>query len=179
MKAGRLLLMLAALGAVLRPELPRYGAERRLRIASDAFQILLDRSQPVEDPVGALGRVAEIAESVGAALPGDSRPWVLAGSAHLTAGRPERALELYRAAFDRAGERAEVDVNVGRARTLLDQIAQAHAAFLRAGWISPALLATLPAPVADPLRAEVARLEAELKGGRLKAPPPPPFDVSR
>jgi len=174
MKAARLILVVGVLAAALRPELARYGSERRLRIAGEAFEILLTRSQSVEDPLGALDRVAVLAESAAAGLPGDTRPLVLAGSAHLTAGRPERAEELYAAATAAGGERAEVDMNVGRARALRARDEQARAAFLRAGWISPALLATLPASVADPIRSEVARLESELRAGRLKEPPPAP-----
>lgn len=174
MKAARLLLALALAAAAVAPELTRYAAERRLAVAGEAFRILLQSPQSAEDPMAALDRVATLAETASDSLPGDPRPWVLSGSAHLTAGRPERALESYAAAFDRAGERAEVDLNIGRTETLLGREERARAAFLRAGWISPALLRALPPAAAQPLLAEVARLEAELRAGRLKAPPPPP-----
>lgn len=174
MRAARALLAIAIAAAALRPELSRYAAERRLRVAAEAFRIMLTQPRSVEDPMGALDRVGALAESAAPRLPGDTRPWVLAGSANLTAGRPERAAELYRGATVRGGERAEVDLNIGRALALLARDAEARAAYLRAGWISPALLATLPPDVAEPVRAEVARLEADLKAGRLTAPPPPP-----
>jgi cytochrome c-type biogenesis protein CcmH/NrfG len=177
--AARALAVLALLAVALRPELSRYSAERRLAVAGEAFRVLLSQPQSTDDPYGALDRVAELALSGARGLPGDPRPWVLAGSAHLTAGRPERALELYGTALDRSGERAEVDLNIGRARALLGQETESRGAFLRAGWISPALLATLPAEVANPVRAEVARLEEELRSGRLQAPPPPVSGVRR
>ena len=174
MKAARLLLALALGAAAVAPELNRYAAERRLAIASEAFRILLQSPQSTVDPMAALDRVATLAETASGSLPGDPRPLVLSGSAHLTGGRPERALESYAGAFDRAGERAEVDLNIGRAEALLAREDRAKAAFLRAGWISPALLRSLPPETAQTLLAEVVRLEAELRAGRLKSPPAPP-----
>ena len=174
MKASRLLLALGLATAALAPEFRRYAAERRLAVASEAFRILLQSPQSAEDPMAALDRVSTLAETAADPLPGDPRPWILSGSAHLTAGRPERALESYGIAFDRAGERAEVDLNLGRAETLLGREERVRTAFLRAGWTSPTLLSALPPPIAQPLVAEIARLEQELKAGRLKAPPKPP-----
>ena len=90
--------------------------------------------------------------------------------------QPERALEYYRAALA-TGERAEIDLNLGRAYGLARNRENAVAAFLRAGWISPEILAALAESVRKPLLAEVARLEKELRAGRLAAPPPlPPED---
>ena len=174
MRAARGLLALLLAAAAVAPEFRRYAAERRLAVASEAFRILLQSPQSAEDPMAALDRVATLAETASRPLPGDPRPWILSGSAHLTAGRPERALESYGTAFDRAGERAEVDLNIGRAETLLGREERVKTAFLRAGWISPALLASLPPQTAQPLLAEVERLEGELRAGRLSAPPPPP-----
>jgi hypothetical protein len=173
-RTARLLGVVVLLAAALRPELSRYSSERRLAVAGGAFRILLSQPGSTADLYGALDRVAELAASAASGVPGDPRPLVLAGSAHLTAGRPERALELYGMELDRSGERAEVDLNIGRAETLLAREAEARTAFLRAGWISPILLDAMPAEVAGPLRAEVARLEAQLRAGRLKEPPPAP-----
>jgi hypothetical protein len=50
----------------------------------------------------------------------------------------------------------------------------ADAAFVRALWISPALLRAVPPGFAERAGAEIARLEAELAAGRLTAPPPMP-----
>ena len=87
--------------------------------------------------------------------------------------QPERALEYYRAALA-TGERAEIDLNLGRAYGLARSRESAMAAFLRAGWISPEILGALAEPVREPVLAEIARLERELRAGRLSAPPPLP-----
>jgi hypothetical protein len=168
------LLFLGLAVAAMTPEIRRYAAERRLAVATEAFRVLLQSPESADDPMAALDRVATLAETASRPLPGDPRPWILSGSAHLTAGRPERALESYGTAVDRAGERAEVDLNIGRAETLLGRAERVKVAFLRAGWISPALLGALPPQTSQPLLAEIARLEGELRAGRLSAPPPPP-----
>ncbi len=175
MRILRPLLVLAALIALLRPEPPRYAAERRLRVAGAAFQFLLAPTEQVPDTNSALDRVAELALSATRALPGDPRPWTLAGSAQLTAGRGERALELYRSAFTR-GERAEIDMNLGRAFALLERGEDANGAFLRGGWVSPALLEFMPPQVSQRVRPQITHLEAELAAGRLTAPPPAPSE---
>ncbi len=173
MKILRALLVLGLLIAVLRPETSRYAAERRLRVAGAAFQFLFAQSEGVPDTNAALDRVAELALSAARPLPGDSRPWVLAGSAHLAAGRGERALELYQSALAR-GERAEIDMNLGRANALLGREENARGAFLRGGWVSPALLEFLPPEVSQLIRAQITHLEAELAAGRLREPPRAP-----
>lgn len=173
MRILRPLLVLAALIALLRPERPRYAAERRLRVAGAHFQFLLAPTEQVSDTNSALDRVAERALSATRALPGDPRPWVLAGSAQLAAGRGELALELYRYAFAR-GERAEIDTNIGRVYMLLGKEQDGHAAFLRGGWVSPALLEFMPPRVSQRVRSQITHLEAELAAGRLTAPPRAP-----
>ena len=50
MKLLRALLVIAALAALLSPELPRYAAERRVGEATAAFRSLLDRA---DDPATA------------------------------------------------------------------------------------------------------------------------------
>lgn len=172
------LALLGALSVFLVPEFERYcppflwerSAERELYAASGAFRIVVSRPQDVQDPHGALQRIAEIALSAAAKLPVDPRPRILSGSARLVSGDPAGALEEYRAAL-RMGERAETDLNVARAYEALGNVEDARAAYLRAAWISPPLLSLLLPDVAAPIAAEVTRLEGELKAGRLKAPP--------
>jgi hypothetical protein len=53
-------------------------------------------------------------------VPGDSRGFVTAGATRLLSKEPAAGLELYRAAFER-GERAEIDLDLGRAYAMLDQ----------------------------------------------------------
>jgi tetratricopeptide (TPR) repeat protein len=168
----RAALVLGILGALAAPEFPRYAAERRVGFATAAFRALVGRS---EDPETArnIAEIGEVALSATDRLPGDPRPWMVAGSSCLVTNRPQRALEYYREAFA-TGERAEIDLNLGRAYALLKRPDAAGAAFLRAGWISPEILGSLPESMRAPLLAEVAHLAELLREGRLEAPPPLP-----
>ena len=56
---------------------------------------------------------------------------MIAGSAFLVTGQPERALETYREAFA-TGERAEIDLNLGRAYACSPAAATARDAALAA-----------------------------------------------
>jgi hypothetical protein len=163
---------LAALAALVAPEFRRYAAERRVGFATAAFRGLLGRTGDAGTASRILG-VGQLALSAVPGLPGDPRPWIIAGSAYLVTRQPERALENYREAFA-TGERAEIDLNLGRAYALADRQADGDAALLRAGWVSPEILASLPAPVRDPLLDRIRRLSQELGQGRLVAPPPLP-----
>ena len=173
MRIVRGLLLAGVFAWALAPELPRYRAERLLRPATDALRYLLTHPGEVSDPAGALGRIEQIALSAAPGLPGDSRAWILAGSARLAAGNPDGALDRYLTAL-RLGERAEIDLNIGRARESRGEQERAMVAYLRAVWIAPALFPALLPDVQAPLRAEYDRLVEELKSGRLRAPPPPP-----
>jgi tetratricopeptide (TPR) repeat protein len=166
-------LLAGALLWALAPELPRYRAERLLRPATDALRYLVTHPGEVSDPAGALGRIEQIALAAASGLPGDSRPWILAGSTRLAAGNPDRALDFYRTAFG-LGERAEIDLNIGRALESRGEPEKAMAAYLRAVWIAPALFPALLPDVQAPLHAEYSRLLVELRSGRLRAPPAPP-----
>jgi tetratricopeptide (TPR) repeat protein len=177
LKLLRAAAVIVGLAALLSPELPRYAAERRVGRATAEFRGLLDRGDDPER-ANSLVAVGESARAVVERLPGDPRPWILAGSAYLLTGQPERALENYRQALA-TGERAEIDLNLGRAYALARRRESAEAAFLRAGWISPEILAALAEPVRRPVLAEIARLSEELRAGRLAAPPPLPAEDRR
>src|SRR5207302_4337099 len=90
-RAVRAAAVVAALALLTAPEIPRYRAERRIGFATGAFRNLLDRSG---DPETARNIVAvgEVAVAAAGDLPGDPRPWILAGSSHLVTGQPQRAL---------------------------------------------------------------------------------------
>jgi tetratricopeptide (TPR) repeat protein len=163
----------AALAAALWPELARYRAERQLRQGTEELRKTIATSRSAEEAAPALERVAAGAVSAAAALPGDPRPRLLAGSARLVARRPQEALDFYRDALS-TGERAEIDLNVGRAHALAGERPEAQAALLRALWISPALSAAVPEPLSTRLMEDTARLENELRAGLLKQPPPLP-----
>jgi tetratricopeptide (TPR) repeat protein len=169
--------VIAILALLAWPEIPRYAAERRVGYATSTFRSLLDRSAEPEAARN-IAAVGELALSAAGRLPDDPRPWVLGGSSCLVTGRPERALELYREAFA-TGERAEIDLNLGRAYAMLHRTDSAAAAHLRAGWVSPEILESLPPGVKDPLLAEIARLSEELRQGKLAEPPPLPPEERR
>lgn len=173
MKLLRAAVLAGVLVALALPEVLRYAAERRLARANAAFDLVLTRPTQVESVIGLLEAITEAAVTTAPIFPGDSRAWVLAGSAQLVARNAERALNCYREAF-RLGERAEIHLNYGRAAALSRRMSAADAAFLRALWISPALLRAVPPGFAERAAAGVALLEAELAAGRLAAPPPMP-----
>ncbi|HTY43548.1 MAG TPA: hypothetical protein VMH79_16905 [Thermoanaerobaculia bacterium] len=171
-------IVLAALLAFLVwPEFARYAAERRIGYATGAFRALLDRAADPETAHNIVA-VGALALQATASLPGDPRPWMLAGSSFLVTGQPERALEFYREGFA-TGERAEIDLNLGRAYGMLHRSDSERASYLRAGWVNPEILASLPAPAKEAALAEVARQSAALREGRLDAPPPLPSEERR
>ena len=172
-RAGLSILLVTALGAAAWPEIPRYAAERRLGLLEGALNIVLARHAEIADPPAALNRIAEMALKASDALPADPRPFLVAGGARLTNGEGDAALALYRSAIA-VGERAETDLNFGRACDALARTSEAQAWFVRAGWVSPPLLRALLPDVATAARAEIRRLQAELVAGRLTAPPPLP-----
>jgi O-antigen ligase len=155
------------------PELPRHAGERALRRVSEGLRFVLQHPTEVGDPQKVLVELAARARAAAVVLPGDPRPWVLAGSAYLVKGDPGLALELYRTALAN-GERSETDLNMGRAREGLGQPEQAHRAFLRTAWVNPRLIAAMLPDVADPIRREVQDLEVKLRLGQLRQPPPAP-----
>jgi len=165
--------MALVLAALIRPEARRYAAERRLSSANVAFELLLAHPSEIENAREVLPGVAERAAAAARDFPGDSRGEVLAGSCHLVAGNPDRALALYRQALA-TGERAEIHLNLGRAEALLARPEAAQTAFVRSAWISPALLRAVPPAFVDSVSAEMERLEEELRAGRLTVPPPIP-----
>lgn len=175
MKARRRIALaaaLAALAALAYPEFGRYAAERRVGYATAAFRSVLDGPAEARTASDILG-VGQLALSAAADLPADPRPWIIGGSAFLVTRQPERALENYREAL-RTGERAEIDLNLGRAYALAGRPEESQAALLRAGWVSPELLASLPEPTRGPLQVRIAELSRELRQGRLSEPPPLP-----
>jgi len=144
-----------------------------LRPATDALRYLVSHPGEISDPRGALDRIEQMALSAAPGLPGDSRPLVLAGSCRLVGADIAGALENYRKALA-LGERAEIDLNVGRAYEASGETEKAAAAFLRALWISPALSPALLPDVKSAALEQYNRLEAQLRAGRLASPPPLP-----
>jgi O-antigen ligase len=168
------LLLAGVLTWALAPEIARYRAERILRPAADSLRFLVSHPGDVSDPRAALDHIQEIALSAAPGLPGDSRPLVLAGSCRLVGADTARAIEFYRKALD-LGERAEIDLNLGRAYEAGGETEKAAAAFLRAIWISPALFPALLPDLQPALRERSSEMEKLLRNGSLSAPPPLPL----
>lgn len=159
--------------AAVRSEPRRWYAERALRAATDALRYIVANGTGVSDTPAALNRIANISAAVAPALPGDPRPPLVEGAARLVNGEPERALDAYRLALT-LGERGETDLNVGRALERLGREKEAREAFLRAAWISPALIGAMMPDTAAAVRGDLSRDEEALRSGRLRVPPPMP-----
>jgi tetratricopeptide (TPR) repeat protein len=170
MKLLRRAVPIGLLLLALVPEVRRHAAERQLAGAQAAVR--LARGAAASDPsrARALEWARSSATEAAAVLSGDSRAWMAAAAACLLEGRPEQALEPYRQAYA-TGERAEIDLNLGRAYAMLDRRPEAFAAFVRAAWISPDLVPDLPAAAQPLVEAELARLEGLLRSGQLAEPP--------
>ena len=173
MKFVRAAAVLGLLAAAVLPEWRRYQGDRllwRMHAVSDA---LLADADPPAAARRALAGMSRSAAEAAAALPGDPRPWMIASEARFEARDfPGALADLRRASA--SGERADVDFEMGRAFVLEKEFAAAQQSLVRAAWISPAVLAPLPEAARASLEDEVARLEGELRRGRLNAPPPRP-----
>jgi len=172
-RATRALLALLLVVLVLLPELRRYAGERALARAGQAVKQVVAAGTaglPPAQRTRLLDEAAAYAAASSAALPGDARPLLVAAAVDLLTQHPERALQVYGRALV-LGERAEIDLNVGRAFALQDQRAEAFAAFVRAAWLSPALIPAMPTAAQPLVSAELVRNEALLRSGALATPP--------
>jgi hypothetical protein len=170
--AAALLLLLAIV-----PELSRYAAERRLYRATAVTKTVAARPSEVPDPLRALAWAEAMASGTASDLPGDGRPFNIAGSAQLFSGAAGRALDTFRRGLA-LGERPELDLNVGRAYASLGRREPALAATLRGVWVSPGLLPLLPRGTQEVLRPALTALEEQLVSGALAAPPPLPQETA-
>ncbi|MFI5119432.1 MAG: O-antigen ligase family protein [Thermoanaerobaculia bacterium] len=95
------------------------------------------------------------------------------GSVLALMGEHERAYTVY-ARSVRLEERAESDLNLGRAAAALGRGEEARSLFVRSVWIQPRLLDAVPPGERDAVAGEVAEAAAELThGGRAPASPVP------
>lgn len=157
------------------PELGRYRGEHRLYQATALFRAMLD-GNPGSDRIEIFNAAQSSATEAANSLTGDSRPLILAGSLFLFAEQPAKALVFYRRALA-LGERAEIDLNLGRAYEMAGDRVSASAAILRAAWINPPIVSSLPDDVQAAVQAVLAQNEKLLREDRLAAPPPlPPQD---
>ncbi|MBK7975581.1 MAG: O-antigen ligase family protein [Deltaproteobacteria bacterium] len=164
--------ILVALGLLALPELPRYWAEHvTYRVRAQVGALFAPGARPPSPAlVATVGTEAAFAARW---IPGDARALSASAAAALVARDGRLALDRYRLAAAQ-GERAELDLNVGRAHAILDQRAAALAAFVRAIWLAPVLAPELPEAARPLVADEITRREALLASGAADALPPWP-----
>lgn len=155
--------------AVAPRELARHSAERALYRATALAKAIEARGNP-QGAAPALRGIAEEAEAIGRALPGDRRPRVLRGAALLLSGDRNAALGAFRAALE-TGESAEIDVNIALA---LRTGTEARDALVRAVWLSDAAEAMVPVVVRASVVEDVAQRARQLEAGDAGAIPAAP-----
>ncbi|MBI2212522.1 MAG: hypothetical protein HYU52_02660 [Acidobacteria bacterium] len=173
MKAVRIVLAVALLIGVALPELSRYRAERGLRRLITAAMVAASGRVPPQTAGALFREVSQRLEELGGAMPGDARPRMFAASAAMLAGNHDRAIELYMAALGH-GERGEIDVNLGLAFARLED-SRAEAMFVRAVWLSPALIDSVPETYRGRVRQIIARRSAP--GGSFDPPALPVLPI--
>jgi len=180
MKRAWQVVLVALLGLALWPEFSRYVAEWRLSEANVRLDRALQASQSAARAgVPGVDREAlrqaqlagALAEQAHAALSDDPRATLAHAIALIMTSRGADAEALLGAAIA-SGERPEFTINLGRARTTLGDEAGANAAYLRTAWASPQATATLPKAMREDFQRQVEQLDAQLRAGQLKTPPP-------
>jgi hypothetical protein len=170
MRVARGLIIILLL-SLLWPEIARYRSEHRLIEASRRIERVLGGIDQGAVGTESVDRALVLAHTAALDLPGDPRPQIQEGVALILRGRGIEAIALFDAAVA-IGERPELTVNLGRARSSAGDEVGARAAFLRTAWASPNGIATLPKTLRVELLDEVANMEVELRTGRLEALPP-------
>lgn len=160
------------LAAIAVPEGRRLRAEHALREASSGLRAYLQQ-RPATPSLEILNHSEALALSAASDLPGDSRPWLVAGAARLAARQTRPALEHYCHALS-LGERAEIDLNIGRALAIEDDRPRAFEAFMRAAWLSPALMPAMPNAAQPLVERRLGELGLLLTQGDPAAIPPSP-----
>ncbi len=161
---------LVSLGALL---LTRYSAEWQLARAEQLVdQALRGRVAP-SAIAPAMTEAVALLEHSARALQQDARRLLAQATALTILGRGREAIELIAPEIARA-ERPELLVALGRAHASTGNDTAARAAFLRAAWIAPASLSTLPKRLRDELLVRTAEIESELARVPNTAPPPLP-----
>jgi HAMP domain-containing protein len=174
MRVARVIVAIALLLGVALPELARYRSERELRRLITAAMVAASGRLPAPTAAALMRGSSEKLEELAGAMPGDPRPRMYAASAAMLARAPYRAIELYLGALD-CGERGEIDVNLGLAFSALED-SRAEPMFVRAVWVSPRLLASVPETYRERVRHTIARLAGE---GERVVPPDLPVLPSR
>jgi tetratricopeptide (TPR) repeat protein len=160
--------------AALVPDLRRHAGERSLYRAAALFGSALTGSAPGSDPRRLAEAARDLAAGASAALRFDPRPSIVEGAARLALGDAPGAEACFRESLQRS-EKPEALVNLGRALLVRGRPGEAAAAFVRAAWLHPPAVATLPAAFREDALAR-ARNEGEVlrSGGVARVPAVPP-----
>ena len=169
MKVARFAVALAIIVACLVPELGRYRAERELRRQTSIAIAAMTGRVPPPTARLLLARTRTELASLATKMPGDPRPRMIAGSVALEIESKDLAIAHYLDAM-RCGERGEIDLNLGRAFAATGD-ERAVSMFVRAVWISPRLIESVPEPYRSRVRSEV---ESRARSQTVTDPPPLP-----
>lgn len=161
-------LILVALAAVRSfATLEQADGERFLRDAASApEEAATERAELLSAADARLGRAVTFRPRAATAV----LAW---GSVQSLKGERERAYALYARSVS-LEERAESDLNLGRAAAALGRLEEARALFARSVWIQPRLLDALPPEERDGAAAAVKKAEESLgRGGSVPMLPQP------
>lgn len=176
-RALRLVAALLLLAALV-PDVRRHAGERSLYLATALLGSALTGGAPGTDPRRLAEAARDLAAGASAALPFDPRPPLVEGASRLALGDAPRAEECFRESVERA-EKPEALVNLGRALLVRGRSGEARQVFVRAAWLHPASLATLPASFREPALAKAGAERANLRSrGEVSIPSVPPVTDS-
>ncbi len=158
MKAARIALALTLLVVALAAEFGRYRAERELRRLTSVAMLAASGRLPMPRAGALLSDASRKLEALAHSMPGDPRPTMYAASAALVLRDRQRAVSLYIDALE-CGERGETVVNLGRALASMED-SRAEPMFVRAVWVSPGLIDSVPEAYRERVRREIVRRSA-------------------
>lgn len=164
-------LALFALLLLIWPEAQRYRAEWWLAEANTRLERILLGQDRGPVALASVARAEALARAAADRLPADPRADLLLSVALILQARGAEAVAVLDAAIAE-GERPELTLSLGRARATLKDEAGAEAAFLRTTWASEVAIVTLPKAMRLRMRARVLQWDADLRAGRVHAPPP-------
>lgn len=173
MRLLRVLLALIVAAGILVPEWQAYRSEQKLLQANLLLQAALTGQLPDADPLDSVRRMLALAQEARLALPHDARAILIEGMGFLMLSRLDEAEQTFAAAL-RQGERPELLVNYGRVLAARGDHEGAHAAMLRAAFIAPGAINTLPQAMRTQIEAEVAAYEQAFVAGDMNEIPPLP-----
>lgn len=158
---------------LLIPEWRAYQAEAALLKANLLMNAALTGQLPEQQPLQAVEQLIVLARQARAGLPADPRPVLAEGMGLLMLSRLDEAEQVFVDAI-RLGERPEILVNYGRVLAARGDHDGAHAAMLRAAWIAPGSIQTLPRAMRETLDTEIQAYERGFRAGNPSGPPPWP-----